>query len=342
MENRKEAMKILIIGSEGFIGRYMVRDLKVKGHEITGFDICPEDAGKSGYRFVQGDLMDREGLRAAMQGVDMVVNLAAKHHDFGISREDFFLINEKGSQVILDVMSELGIRKFVFFSSVAVYGLHETATNEMTPMTPCNDYGDSKLAAENLIRKWSQGGQAREVLIVRPVVVYGPHNYANMFRLIDNIFRRRFVMVGKGENIKSTAYVENLTAAAVLMIEKMYPGYEVINYSDYPQRTSLEIANMIRRELGRPPMRFKFPLGLAMLLASPFDLLAKLTKKNIPITASRIKKFAQMNTWHGSDKVRSLGYQQVVSTEEGLARMVKWYLAEGRFHRERCASGKRK
>jgi len=338
---RKVIMKILIIGSEGFIGRFMIRDLKAKGHEIVGFDLCPGDAGKSGYTFVQGNLLNAGDLRSAMQGADLVMNLAAKHHDFGISREDFFQINEAGTQVILDVLTECRIKKFIFFSSVAVYGLHDTATSEDTPLTPCNDYGKSKLAGETLIRQWAQADPSREVLVVRPVVVYGPHNYANMFRLIDNIYRRRFLMVGKGENIKSTAYVENLVEAAVFMMERMRPGYDIVNYSDYPQKRSLEIANIICGELGRPPLRFRFPLPLAVCLACPFDLLAKLTGKNIPITANRIQKFARMNTWHGSDKVRSLGYQQRFSTEEGLKRMVAWYLAEGRRYRERCSSGER-
>ena len=332
-------MKILLIGSEGFIAGYLMRDLKAKGHEIVGFDVRVEDGGKSGYQFIQGNLLNADQLKSAAQGCDMVINLAAKHHDFGVSHDEFFQINEAGTKVIVDVLSGLGIKKFIFYSSVAVYGMHDEATSELTPRTPCNDYGGSKLAGEHLIEQWSAVDPLREVLIVRPVVVYGPHNYANMFRLIDNMYRRRFVMVGKGENIKSAAYVENLTAATVFMMNHMHPGIEVVNYSDYPHRKSLEIANIIQKELGRSPMGFYVPLGLAMALAFPFDILAKILNKNLPITANRIQKFAQMNTWHGSDKVRSLGFQQQISAEEGLKRMVQWYLSEGRLNRERCSSG---
>lgn len=351
-------MKILLIGSEGFIGRYMIRDLNAVGHAVIGFDLCAQDGGevlKGGvptgtpfendevpcreYQFVQGNLLDKEALRQAMEGCDLVMNLAAKHHDFGISREVFFQINEAGTKVILEVMTELQVRRLVFYSSVAVYGDVTEESSELTPPKPCNDYGASKLAGERLIQEWAKADGLREVLIIRPVVVYGPHNYANMFRLIDNIYRRRFVMVGKGDNIKSTAYVENLTAATVFVMKSMRPGLEVVNYSDYPQRTSLEIANIIQHELGRKPLSFRVPLGLAMMLAFPFDILAKVMKKNIPITAARIKKFAQMNTWHGSSRVRSLGFQQKATTEEGLKRMVQWYLNEGRLNRSRCASG---
>ena len=140
---------------------------------------------------------------------------------------------------------------------------------------------------------------------------------------------------------KKIVVVENLTAATVFMMNHMKPGINAFNYSDYPHRKSLEIANIIQVELGRKPLGFRVPLGLAMALACPFDLLAKITGKNLPITANRIKKFAQMNTWHGSDKVRSLGFQQKISTEKGLNRMVQWYLAQGRSNRGRCSSGPR-
>jgi len=334
-------MKILVIGSEGFIGQYLIRDLKAAGHEIAGFDLCPGDAGKSGYRFIKGNLLNHEALKAAVTGCDLVVNLAAKHHDFGVSREEFFQINEEGTRVMLEVMAEAGIHRFVFFSSVAVYGDVDGESSELTPPDPCNDYGASKLAGERLIQDWAKGNHLREVLIIRPVVVYGPHNFANMFRLMDHIYRRRFLMVGRGDNIKSTAYVENLTAAAVFMIQRLRPGLEVVNYSDIPHRTSLEIANGICQALGRGPVRFHFPLGLAAALACPLDIMARILKKNLPVTSLRIKKFAQINTRHGSSRVRALGFRQKVTTEEGLKQMADWYLREGRFERKRCASGAR-
>ncbi|HRZ40162.1 MAG TPA: NAD(P)-dependent oxidoreductase [Candidatus Omnitrophota bacterium] len=333
-------MKILVIGSEGFIGRYMVRDLKAAGHEVAGFDLVPEDAGRSGYVFHQGSILSREELMKAARGAEMVVNLAAKHHDFGVSREEFFLINETGTQVMLDVMAELGIKRLVFYSSVAVYGDVTEFSHEGMGEHPVNDYGRSKLAGEALIKQWAVKDASREVLIMRPVVVFGPHNFANMFRLIDSIYHRRFLLVGKGDNIKSVCYVENLVAATLFMMQKLRPGIEVVNYSDEPHKTSREIANIIRSELGKKPLKAHLPLGLITALASPIDLVAKAAKVNFPITASRIKKFASPTT-HGSQKVRALGFKQKFSIEGGLRAMVRWYLEEGINERKRSASGPR-
>jgi len=331
-------MKILLIGSEGFIAGHMIPRLREEGHDVVGLDIMANGNSENGYFSHRGDILIERDVMKAAEGCDMVINLAAKHHDFGISREEFFLINEEGTRNCLSCLSKLGIKKFIFYSTVAVYGERDEESHEGMTLDPSNDYGASKKAGEDLIRQWIKEDGSRETIIVRPVVVFGPHNYANMFRLIDNIYFNRFVMVGKGDNIKAVAYVENLVEATLLMVKRIKPGVETFNYSDQPYKTALEIANIIRRAMGRGVLRFKIPLGLAMCLACPFDFLAKIIKFNFPITANRIKKL-NSPTVHGSQKVRDLGFKQKVSTEEGLKKMVQWYLNEGCKNRSRCAAG---
>lgn len=322
-------MKILVIGSEGFIGGYLTRALIGEGHEVVGYDIGAADETRTGYPLVKGDLTQRDPLKAACDGVDMVINLAAKHHDFGIPREDFFLINEEGTRNILAVMSELGIKKFVFYSSVAVYGTVDGCATEETPLNPDNDYGESKLAGEQVIHKWVAADPTREVLVLRPTVIYGPHNYANMYRLIDNIHKRRFLPVGRGDNIKTVTYVENLVAANLFLLRQMGPGVITYNYSDYPHYTSAQMVDFITDAMGRRRYRLRLPLGPIVFFAQIVDLLAKWTGINFPITAKRIRKM-NMTTWFGSDRIRALGFTQQVPVEEGIARMVRWYLEKKR------------
>ena len=320
-------MKILVIGSEGFIGGFMVKMLQGKGHTVTGMDIRRAEGRKETYTFISGDLMDAEGLKKAMAGMDLVLNLAAKHHDFGISREEFFEINEEGTRRIVQAMTETGIKKFIFYSSVAVYGDVEECSNESLPEAPSNDYGESKLAAEKVIRQWAAQDPGREVIMIRPTVVFGPHNYANMYKLINAIYKGTFVLVGKGDNIKSVTYVENLVDMTGFVLERLKPGVEVYNYSDYEHLTSAQIIDIICRALGRKKFRRRLPLAPVLWVTSVMDLLAKITRINFPITAKRIKKL-NTRTWHGSDKVRALGFEQKIPLEEGFRRMVEWYLEE--------------
>jgi GlcNAc-P-P-Und epimerase len=320
-------MKILVIGSEGFIGRFLTQDLLGLGHGVVGLDVRQAEDGRRSYPLVLGDILNETTVLKAAEGVDVVINLAAKHHDFGISREDFFLINETGTKKLLRCLTGLKIRKFIFFSSVAVYGDIPECSSEDKPLTPSNDYGESKLAAEELINAWAAEDSSRSVVVIRPTVVFGPYNYANMHRLIEMIYKRRFLFVGPGDNIKTVTYVENLVDATLFLLSRMKPGIDFYNYADYPHYTASKLVSFINRCLDRKDFSWHLPLKPILLVAGIIDWLGNITKINFPITAKRIAKINAV-TWHGSEKIRSLGFVQKVSIEEGLKKMVDWYLAE--------------
>ena len=310
-------MKILLIGSEGFIGRFLRRKLVGKGHDVIGMDIAGGD--------VKGSVTNSADIMKAAGGAELIINLAAEHHDFGVKEEEFFEVNTKGTQNVLDCATKLGIKKIVFYSTAAVYGPHAECVSESTPPAPVSPYGKSKLEAEKLVHNWAGADKVREAVIMRPVVVFGPENYANMYNLIDTIYRKRFFFVGKGQNIKSVAYVENLADATIFLLERMKPGVEVYNYSDYPQMNIRETAETIYKCLLRNVPKLNIPLGPALAAASIFDILGKLTGYNFPITAFRIKKF-NTQTCFASDRIRELGFEQKVAPHQGLKNMVDWYL----------------
>jgi nucleoside-diphosphate-sugar epimerase len=274
---------------------------------------------------VLGDILNPADIMKAAAGVDAIINLAAKHHDFGVSRDEFFSVNEQGTKNILECAGSLKINNFIFYSTVAVYGTVSAASTEETLPQPINNYGASKLAAEAVVRQWGKEDPSRQITIFRPTVVFGPENYANMYNLIDKVFKKRFIFVGNGENIKSVAYVENLTAATIFALERLKPGVRTFNYSDYPQLTSAQIVAAITKSLDCKIPGFKIPLKPALICASIFDVLGKITGYNFPITAQRIKKF-NTPTQHNSDKIRAEGFCPPVAIEEGIRRMAQWYL----------------
>lgn len=322
-------MKILTIGNSGFIGAFLTKKLYEEGHEMAGLDKNMPGTKESLSSFVLGNILNPEDIIKAAKGVGLIINLAAEHRDFGIAREDYFKVNAEGTKNVLRCADELGIKKFIFYSTVGVYGDNKDSSTENFPFNPTNTYGESKAAAEKEVLKWAKQDASREVAIIRPAVIFGPRNYANVYNLMNTIYKKRFVFTGKSENIKSIAYVENLVNATIFLLKRLKPGVEVYNYSDYPQMATKDIAKTIAYRLSCRLPRIKLPLWFAVTAAGVFDLLAKVTGYNFPITAYRIKKF-NTSTEHSSDKIRAAGYEQKITISEGFRRMAEWYLREGR------------
>src|SRR5699024_2532924 len=152
-------------------------------------------------------------------------------------------------------------------------------------------------------------------------------NAANMYRLIDQIARRRFLSVGAGKNEKSMVYVENIVAAIIhLWTAEPQVEPEIINCVDEPGMTSAQIIEQVYLSLGRRPSRFHLPLKPAILTAKPLDLHAKITGKNLPITSHRIEKLGAAETVFSGRLLRTLGFTAAVPLRTGIQRMTRWYL----------------
>jgi nucleoside-diphosphate-sugar epimerase len=312
---------ILILGGSGFIGSYFNEKLD---SNIINYDLR-EPIHPTKNKFIKGDICDFKALNKAIKenNIDTVLHLAAAHHDFGISRDGYFKVNEGGTENICKVAEENNIKKIIFYSSVAVYGENKKpSTEEMSP-NPSNHYGASKLAGEVKLRNWSEK-EGNHSIVIRPCLVYGPRNTANMYNLIRQIDSNKFFNVGKGNNVKSICYVENIVEATIhLMESENNQGYHLYNYADSPQLTSKETANYIAECLGKKKP-LSVPKPLLQIGAIPFDILIKVTGKNLPVSSARVNKFAT-ETYHKAEKILETGFSPKFDNYQGLKKMVDWY-----------------
>ena len=324
--------RVLVLGGSGFIGGHLIEVLVSRGVEVTSFDIfAPSRPLPAGVTVVRGDVRDLAALDRAAAGQSAIINLAAAHHDFGIPTDVFDSVNVEGSRNVCEVAEKHGITELCFYSSVAVYGAAPGVPDEDATPEPVNDYGRTKLAGEQVYRRWRDAAEGRRLLVVRPAVVFGEHNFANVFRLAQQIDRRRFLPVGPGANRKSMCVVTNLVAATIaLWTAPAARDDEVYNYVDKPDLTSREVVETIYAALGRRVPRLRVPEGLAVALALPFDLLARVLGRDLPITSARIRKLSSAETRFGAERVLATGFEPTVGLREGLADMVRWYRSEGR------------
>ena len=334
------SVKILVTGGSGFIGGYFHRELTARGHGIVNLDLIPPSGSVAGSPFVQGDVRDPKAVERAInhfgEPVDRVVHLAAAHHDFGIEHDTYYDVNENGARVLCDAMDASGVSELTFYSTVAIYGHGSEPVTEDSPKDFINPYGGSKWAGEQVFMGWTEKGAndkgaPRRCLTIRPTVTFGPNNFANMYSLIRQIHSGKYAQFGKASNIKSLSYVENIVDATLhLWDHEGRAAYDPFNWIDKPDLTSAEIAITIRESLGKSSHPLTVPLWLGLLAGIPFDVVIKLTGKNLPISTARIKKLFCMQTKYEADKVLATGYTPKVPLKEGIDRMVKWYLAEGK------------
>jgi nucleoside-diphosphate-sugar epimerase len=317
---------ILLTGNAGFIGKYLTSALICNGYDVQGLDVRPRKDVEKSFTQVEGNVLDKNIVREAMVGADTIIHLAAEHKDFGISKEEYFNVNVNGTQVLLDEASEQNIKKFIFYSSVAVYGSNQPSSDSTIPQ-PNNYYGASKLKAEEVIREWVQADASRRVVIIRPTVVYGPRNHANIFRLVKQVSDGKFIWVGNGSDIKSVAYVENVVDATVFLSSRMECGLHIYNYADSPHLTTKEIVQIIAAKAGVKVPKLRIPWSFAITTASTFDVLGKLLGIDFPITSARIRKF-NTPTCHRAEKIFASGFRPRYTIEQGIEKMVKWYIEQ--------------
>jgi nucleoside-diphosphate-sugar epimerase len=317
--------KTLLTGGSGFIGSHFHNAFD--NESLINLDLVKPDFNYKSI-FIQGDIRKESDVSKAVQnrGIERIISLAAKHHDFGIGHDEYFDTNEDGTRVICKVAEQNDINEIIFYSSVAVYGSLENASNEQIKPNPSSPYGASKLAGERVLLNWAKNDPRRKLIIMRPVVVFGENNYANMYSLIRQIDSGFYFHLGKADNIKSIAYVENLVQATIELSHRLENGVHIFNYADEPQLTTRQISTFISEKLGSK-IQITLPMGLALILALPFDWLIKLSGRNLPISTDRIKKLGTQ-TLHSGKKVTDLGFTPKYSTLDGLSKMVSWYLSK--------------
>jgi GlcNAc-P-P-Und epimerase len=316
-------MKILLTGGSGFIGSHFRK--KLHDVELVNLDIkAPQTNDNPKHQYIQGDIRNVEDVRNAMKGCDIIVHLAAIWDDFSVDDSFYFDTNVNGSRVLIEVSKELGIKKFINYSSASVYGEYDFACVEnKTPYVPVNAYGKSKLEAEGLFEEWAKRDSNVSIVHLRPSVVFGENNYGNIYRLINQISSGFYFNIKKGDALKSISYVENLVEATIFLMKSMKNGIEAYNYADEPHMNAIEISNVIAKALGKSNP-ITIPYGLAYTLAMPFDLLIAITKKNLPVSTMRVKKYCTQ-TLNSSEKLKTTGFKPTVDSKEGLKRMVEWY-----------------
>lgn len=317
-------MNILITGGSGFIGTRLVENLLEDNHKVKIYDKV--ESKKYPELTTIGDVRDKEALTKACENIDIIYNLAAEHADNVTPLSLYDDVNVGGAENVVVVAKANDIKKIIFTSSVAIYGLDKGECEETFEPDPFNEYGRSKLKAEQVFLKWQSEDQNRTLIMLRPSAVFGETNRGNIYNLLKQVHSGKFVIIGKGENKKSIGYVGNIAAFLAYLAENK-SGLEIYNFSDKPDMSARQMVDFIQKTLGRDKRIPSVPYAVGILGGYAFDLLSMLTGKKFAVSSIRIKKFAA-DTAINTDRLQNSGFTPPFSFEEGLKRTIEYEFGE--------------
>lgn len=321
-------MKIAIIGGSGFVGSRLIEELK-KSESNTLKNIDKQQSPFFNNITAIANVLDKEAMVKELSGHDIVVLLAAEHRDDVTPKTLYYDVNVQGMQNVLEAMDVNGIKRIVFTSSVAVYGLNKVNPDENHAVDPFNEYGITKWQAEEVLQEWYKNDNSKNINILRPTVIFGERNRGNVYNLLKQISSGKFMMIGSGNNKKSMAYVGNITSFINFLIKERSSGYNVFNYIDKPDFTMNELVSHISKVLNKKLPTTKVPYAVGMLGGYGFDVLAKITGKKLSISSVRVKKFCATTQFDAS-KVEKSGFVPPFTLGEGLERTLTYEFVEKR------------
>jgi nucleoside-diphosphate-sugar epimerase len=325
-------LSALVTGGSGFIGgrlaerlateegvrvRAMVRNLK-KAERLQKLPL----------EIVQADLLDLDSLREAVRGCDLVFHCAALVRESGDPKE-FFQTNVEGTENILKASREAGVKKFIHFSSVAVYGMNPPSqVDETTGYQPCgNLYCDTKIAAEKAV--WDVHQRARlPVVVIQPANVYGPNSNPWTIRPIKLINSGQMILINGGAGLCNYVYIDNLIDATLVATKRDPSVGRAYLISDGNPVTWKEFFGCYARMAGKSKIK-SVPEGLAWAIALGMELTSKFSGKPPKISREAVRYLTRQSRFSIEKAERELGYHPRFSLEEGMKLTEHWLRETG-------------
>jgi len=212
-----DTFNVLVTGGAGFIGSYLAYTLSKAGHNVRILDlVSPEPALSKITEYIKGNILESSSLRA-FKDIDVVYHCAAKLPVEKCSFKEYSLVNYYGTLRALEYSMSMGVSKFVYLSSSAVYGYPNSPIRESSPRSPIEPYGKSKLLAEEACYAYRNLGL--NTIIVRPRTVLGPRRLgilSVLFYWISN--NKNVYLIGDGNNLYQLLDIEDLVNALVLLL----------------------------------------------------------------------------------------------------------------------------
>ncbi len=321
MRKNSQNTRYFVTGGSGFLGINMIRFLLNRGHKVTNYDIAEFEYPEiNQITSIVGDIRNPELLEKSMKDCDVVLHFAAALPLY--SEEDIFTTDVDGTKNVLEAAHKLGIKRVVYTSSTAVYGVPDHhPLYETDPMVGVGPYGQAKIDAEGICQDYRKKGLC--IPIIRPKSFIGPERLG-VFALFYDWAKDKhgFPILGNGKNRYQLLDVEDLCEAiyscTTLPTIKVN---DVFNIGAKEFTTMQEDYQAVLDYAGFSKKIKPIPAGPAI------TILKILEKLKISPLYAWVYATAAKDSFVSIEKAEKvIGYKPKYSNKDALIRNYKWYL----------------
>lgn len=331
----------LVMGASGFLGSHVARQLVSSGEKVrvwvrhTSSTVAFDDLEVTRHL---GDLDDRDALRSAMSGVDVVHYCIVDTRAWLRDPAPLVATNVESLRGVLDVALEVGVPKFVFCSTVGTIGIAASGmADEDTPHTWSHlggPYIKTRMEAEKLVLD-AHRERGLPAVVLNVGTTYGPrdHGPTPHGELVAAASRGKMPVYVKGASMEVVG-IEDAARAFVLAADKGLPGRRYIVSERYqPIKDLFDIA---ADEGGVRPPRFGVSLPAMRVFGALGSAAGRVLRKDSVITSTSVRLMHIQSALDHSRATRELGWVPS-PTEESVRAGVRWFQSE----RERRKAGAR-
>ena len=324
-------MNILVTGGGGFLGQALCRGLVERGHAVRSFNRGVYPALDAlGVRQVQGDLADRDAVIAAASGCEAIFHNAAKAGAWG-SYDSYHRANVLGTDNVIEACRAHAIGKLVYTSTPSVtHRATHPVEGGSADDVPYGEhfkahYATTKTIAEKAVLAANDATLA--TIALRPRLIWGPGDAQLLPRLAQRARAGRLRLVGSGDTLIDTTYIDNAAQAHFDAFAHLAPGaacagraYFISNGEPRPVR---EIVNALLAAVGAPPVTKTLPFPAAYAIGAACEAAWTLLRLRgePPLTRFLAEQLGTTHWYDMAPAARDFGYQPKVSIDEGLARL---------------------
>jgi nucleoside-diphosphate-sugar epimerase len=328
---RVSAKLNVLTGATGLLGSHIAEQLAQRGERIRALVRSTSDTTflhSLGAECITGDLGDRDSLRRAVAGADVVYHCAAKVGDWGAWRLFQSLVIDATANVLEACRAE-GVGRVLHVSSISVYGHPRPRGELFTEDEPhgqslwvWDHYCRAKIKAEEVCRRYPGPWT-----IVRPSWIYGPRDRNTLPRIFKALAARRVRLIGKADNLLNIIYAGDVADGAIRAANHPDAVGQAYNLSSGGEITQRQLLDLLTDALGRPRITRRIPYRLAFWGGMLSELIGRAIRLKRPphITRYAVGLVARPTLFSTAKARSQLGWRPTVSVAEGLRRTLDWH-----------------